>query len=179
MSEATATDADEALLDELAGMLMSAARMAHQRMEAAQDEAAFHAAGQTLHRMARSLRQTLALKQRSRREAAQTAHDAAMQASNRRIEQVIRRREVIKAAVERIFWSEHETLDADDAAEPLLDAIAEHCEALTLDPDFLDLPLAAQVARICQAVGLPAPQTQPDVPPTDPPADDVPWRNSG
>ena len=103
-----------------------------------------------------------------------------MQASNRRIEQVIRRREVIKAAVERIYWSEHEALDADDdAADALLDAIAEHCEAATLDPDFLDLPIAAQVARICQAAGLPIPTAEPDKPPTDPPPADGPWRNSG
>src|SRR5262245_4148022 len=100
MSEATATDADEALLDELAGMLMSAARMAHARMAGAGDDKAFHAAGQTLHRMARSLRQTLALKQRSRRETAETAHETAMRGSNRRLEHVIRRREVVKAAVE-------------------------------------------------------------------------------
>jgi hypothetical protein len=178
MSEATATDADEALLDELAGLLMSAARMAHERMAKAQDEAAFHAAGQTLHRMARSLRQTLALKQRARREADQSRQEAEMQASNRRIEQVIRR-EVIKAAVERIYWTEHEALDADDdAADALLDAIAEHCEAATLDPDFLDLPIAAQVARICQAAGLPVPKAA-DETPTDPPPSDAPWRNSG
>ena len=179
MSEATATDADEALLDELAGMLMSAARMAHERMATAQDDKAFHAAGQTLHRMAHSLRQTLALKQRSKRDAAQTRHEAEMQASNRRIEQVIRRREVIKAAVERIYWTEHEALDADDdAADAVLDAIAEHCEAATLDPDFLDLPIAAQVARICQAAGLPVPKAA-DETPTDPPPADAPWRNSG
>ena len=176
MSEASATDADEALLDELAGLLMSAARMAHARMEAAQDEAAFHAAGQTLHRMARSLRQTLALKQRSRREAEQAKHEAAMQAANRRIEQVIRRREVIKAAVERICWTEHEALDADDA-EPLLDAIAEHCEAATLDPDFLGVPIPVQVARICQAVGLPVP-TLPD-PPGERRDHREDWRGSG
>ena len=104
-----------------------------------------------------------------------------MQASNRRIEQVIRRREVIKAAVERIYWSEHEALDADDdAADAVLDAIAEHCEALTLDPDFLDLPIAAHVARICQAAGLPVPRAADETPTEpEPPREDDPWRSSG
>jgi len=115
MSEALDRTTDDAMLDELAGLLMSAARMAHERMAVAADERAFHDAGQTLHGMARSLRQTLALKGRSRREAQQAAREADVRASNRRIEQVIRRREVVRAAVERVFWTEHGSLE--DAAE--------------------------------------------------------------
>src|SRR5262245_11614789 len=154
MSEASATDPDEALLDELAGMLMSAARMAHARMEQAQDDGAFHAAGQTLHRMARSLRQTLALKQRSRRE----AEDAA--AADRRLDQVIRDRQAVKAGVERLWWTEHEPLDDEDA-EPFYAELLELAEAASQDPAFLDTPIPILVARICRAMGLPVPQTEP------------------
>ena len=175
MTAAPATHPDEALLDELAGMLMSAARMAHARMQAAPDDAAFHAAGQTLHRMARSLRQTLALKQRSRREAEHAAREAQARADDRRIRQVIARRQAVKAAVERVWWNEHEPLDAEEA-DPALDEIHERAEAATLEADFLDLPIPLLVARICRAMGLPLPQ--PEAPQPDPPADDVPLRDS-
>jgi hypothetical protein len=63
MSEATdIADRGDAMLAELAELALTATRRVHERLMAAEDDAAFHEAGRTFQRLARSLRQTLALK---------------------------------------------------------------------------------------------------------------------
>ena len=68
---------DEEMLDRLAACDLAAAERVHGRLMAADEVSEIAELGRTYQRIARSLRQTLALKARLKREQAQAARDAA------------------------------------------------------------------------------------------------------
>ncbi|WP_296595430.1 hypothetical protein [Phenylobacterium sp.] len=172
-----ATLSDEAMLARLAELDLAAAERAHARFLAADDERA-DAAGRTYQRMARSLRQTVALKARTAREAEAAARaarqdaeaDAALNpppdpedAPPRRlfpvdVEAANRRTAEMRDAVRRVIWSEgFEKSEVED--EQRLEGfcyrqledwlVEERCE-----PDFTTRPLDEYVAELCAELQL-------------------------
>lgn len=172
-----ATLSDEAMLARLAELDLAAAERAHARFLAADDERA-DAAGRTYQRMARSLRQTVALKARVAREAEAAAradrqgaeadaipdppYDPAEAAPRRLfpvdIEAANRRTAEMRDAVRRVIWSEgFEKSELED--EQRLEGyyyrqledwlVDERCE-----PDFTTRPLDEAVAELCDMLQL-------------------------
>jgi predicted nucleic acid-binding protein len=122
------------------------------------------------HRLSRSARQTLALEAkllRDRQRADREDRDAAAQEHSHRVE---RRKAQVKAAVERLIWTETE----DDEAEQLIDDLDALLKAESLRDAFTAEPLDAHIAKLCRELGLAEP-------PADPPplgASDVPGAGS-
>ena len=135
------------MLAELAEIGLSAARVLHERLLAAEDAQASADLGLALHRMSRSVRQTLALEAKLARDAQRADREACERA-------VSHRKARVKAAVEPLIWTE---AGDDETADTRLDAFDAFLDALSLDDDFLDTPIEAQIARICAAMDIPAP----------------------
>ena len=140
------------LLGELAELSMSLARDLHACALAAEsvEEKAQMAAA--FHKAARSVRQSLALHARMRREAAEAL--AAAEAAKKA--RVRARRERIFEAVDRLIWDEAED---DDSAARRSDEAAERLDALAEAPDFLETPAEVLVERLCAAFGITPPAT--------------------
>jgi hypothetical protein len=179
MSEPTAPDRDEEMLARLAEFDLAAAERVHGRLMAAEESSEIAELGRTYQRVARSLRQTLALKAKLKRDREAAAKDVKPRppggvALARRIREV-------RAAVTRVIWNETESADdATDLEEALEDA-------LTLDmlrDDFCDEPLDDHVARICLSLDLSSEAAErwrdlPDPPEeSGEPPDDAPDRRS-
>ena len=131
-------------------------------------------------RMARSYRQTLALKVKLARDIARAERDTPPPPRDE--PRIYRRVEEVRTAVERVIWNEHERSDfADDALEDLV----ERLNLLALDDRFAEEPLDAQVAATCRALGLDPRiacrwRDLPDPPDDSDDAPDEPaWRGSG
>jgi hypothetical protein len=140
------------VLAELAGLGLGLARDLQARALAAEtpDEAAKLA--NAFHRIARSVRQTLALDARLAREHSRQAKDDAAEADVARAGRVEARRRQLKLALERVAWDEYE----DDDAEMLLGEIGELVELAAAGADFLDQPLDVQLARLRADLGMDA-----------------------
>jgi hypothetical protein len=151
MSEATTPDRDEEMLARLAEFDLAAAERVHGRLMAAEESSEIAELGRTYQRVARSLRQTLALKAKLKRDREAAARDAPRRppggvALARRVREV-------RAAVIRVIWNETESADDATDLEEALD------DALTLDmlrDGFCDEPLDDHVARICLDLDLPS-----------------------
>ena len=150
MTPTPAHTPEDARLDELAELLISAARMAHARMAGAQDDRAFHDAGQTLHRMGRSLRQTLALKAKLAREQAEGVRKDRARAETERAGKIHDRKEQIRSPLERAIWDEAED---DDSAEREVVRLDDLVDALARAEGFLDEPVDQLITRIAHALG--------------------------
>lgn len=151
---------DEAMLRRLAQMDMAAAEKAHAALMAAEKIAEIAEAMRTYQRAARSARQTLMLKARLEKMAAEAASRQALSRLTATtnaafVDTAIEERvEALQDAVARVaaaaYPGEAERQEATlDEQDVLLDADAER-------PDFLRHPLEAQVADQCQRLGLPA-----------------------
>lgn len=166
MSEAlTLTDEDEeAMLAELAGMIMSATRAAHSRLMAAPDDEAFHAAGRTFQRLGRALRQTFAIRARLKRERATLLREGRETNRAEREARVATRKAQLRAAADRMLWTEHER----EAMSLRFDEeIAERIEAEALADDFLDQPMAVLAESVLSALGLGRKRVRPPPVPVD------------
>ena len=121
MSEALATpDRDEEMLARLAEFDLSAAERVHGRLMAAEAAGEIAELGRTYQRIARSLRQTLALKARLKRERAQAQPASAGGATAGKPGgvAVARRIRELRAAVTRVIWNEPESeIEAEDHSE--------------------------------------------------------------
>ena len=115
---------------------------------AAADDAAFSDLSRTYQRMARSLRQTLAIRDRIQRgqraEAAKTAPRFDGAAVGARMRQV-------RDAVTRVAWDEYES----EAVTEKLHAIDMALAEMALDADFAARPLADQVVELCERFEIP------------------------
>jgi hypothetical protein len=151
---------DEAMIRRLAEMDMAAAEKAHAVLMAAQDAAEIATALLAYQRAARSARQTLMLKGRLKRLAADVtplrtrvatlvdrARDVAREAA------FCERVAALQDAVGRVAAAAHpDDADRQRAIELAQDALIDReCER----PDFLHHPLDAHVARHCEQLGLP------------------------
>ncbi|THD76256.1 MAG: hypothetical protein E7812_16900, partial [Phenylobacterium sp.] len=107
-----------AILGELSELGLSLARDLHSAALAAEDIAEKAKLAEAFHRTSRSVRQSLALHARLVRDDTRQDREAVAQAARETDARVSRRKAQVKAAVERLIWTEHEASDA----EPLLDA---------------------------------------------------------
>ncbi len=140
---------DEEMLARLAACDLSAAERVHGRLMAAEDVSELAEHGRTYQRIARSLRQTLALKARFRREREQGTKDA--QPARPGGVAVARRIREVRAAALRVIWNEVEAEEGlEDCEEALEDVITREC----LGDGFCAEPLDDHVARICLSLGL-------------------------
>lgn len=144
-----ATLSDEQMLARLAACDLSAAERVHGRLMAAEAVAEIAELGRTYQRIARSLRQTLALKARFKREREQGTKDAAPARPGGVA--VARRIRELRAAVRRVIWNE---VEAEDAPEDYEDALEDMITRECLSDDFCAEPLDDHVARLCLSLGL-------------------------
>ena len=181
MSEAPApTDAEDALLAELAQMDMALARRVHAMAVAATDTDDINSLSRTYQRISRSLRQTLALKAklrdgRIRAAAAYAETPAAIAAEKKRVK---RRVDELHGAIERVAWTECETERPDpdemSEAEEMVFTFWQMIDDLRADPDFGLEPLDDQLQEFAARLGL-SPEgvaNWRDLPVPDWPADD-------
>jgi hypothetical protein len=149
MSEPTDPDRDEEMLARLAEFDLAAAERVHGRLMAAEESSEIAELGRTYQRVARSLRQTLALKAKLKRDREAAAKDAPRRPAGGVA--VARRLREVRQAVTRVIWNEIESPDeATDLEEALEDA-------LTLDmlrDRFCDEQLDDHVARLCLDLDL-------------------------
>jgi hypothetical protein len=160
MSDAALTlDRDEAMLAELGEMDLSLARKLHGAAMAAEDPADIATLARAYQKAARSLRQSVALKAKLKRDLANDARDETNRRDRERSRQVHHRRSRLNAAVTRLIWNEAE-LDCE--LDDLLDVEA-------LGEDFLTEALELQIIRLCKALEIAPPQAEPAEAPSDPP----------
>jgi len=104
------------------------------------------------HRTGRTLRQTLALEAKLRRDAKRQDHIADDRAGKTATVRAEARKAQVRRAVEALIWDEAE----DDEQVGLVEQLIERLDAEALDAEtFLAEPPDLQIARICQALGLP------------------------
>jgi len=156
MSEGV-TDRRLEMLGEFAELALSLARDLHQAALAAEDAGEKARLAEACHRMGRGLRQSLALHARLERNVTRNAREDAGYAAQQVAEAVVRRKAQVKAAVERMVWSEYEPDDSE--AEETLDRLAKSLDAEAELEGFEQQDLAAQIAEICRLIGYlpPAP----------------------
>lgn len=167
-------DLDEQMLARLAQLDLAAAERVHARLMAAEGADEVADVGRTYQRMARSLRQTLALKARLKRERDQVPKDAAPAKPGGVA--VARRIRELRLAVPRVIWNEAEDDEtANFHEESLEDLITEEC----LRDSFCAEPLDDHIARVCLALGLSseAAEAWRDLP--DPPPPGTPGPTNG
>lgn len=143
------------MLAELAEMDLSAARHVHTRLLAATETDDVVSLGRAYQRAARSLRQTLALKARMARDAAQAerASSSRPETSNRRENQIMDRQCDIQDAVERLILAE--VPDDEDFREVLSERFIDELNDWGEEDDFTEVELDAQVLRACRFLNLP------------------------
>ncbi|MDB5423207.1 MAG: hypothetical protein JWQ29_623 [Phenylobacterium sp.] len=142
-------DLEEQMLSRLAQLDLTAAERVHGRLMVAEAAADVADLGRTYQRVARSLRQTLALKAQLKRAREQGLKDAPPARPGGVA--VARRIRELRLAVLRVIWNEAEGDDfANFGEEELEQLIAEEC----LRDSFCAEPLDDHIARVCMALGL-------------------------
>lgn len=143
------------MLSRTAEICMAGVEAAGERLAAAPDIESFERAGRALQGIGRSLRQTLALKQRFDREQV-VVDQARRQMAARAMEDaerahrgaVTRRLTDVQRHFERTLWDEYE----DDEAQERFEIVdAELCDLME-DDAFLDTPVETLIARLSAAV---------------------------
>jgi len=199
----TITEAEAAGLSELAALDLAMARDFAARAQAAEDPESANDLARSYQRMARSYRQTLALKVRLQADMVRVARDTpAVPREERRIRD---RLEAVREAVQRVILAEHEPAEAPESeateAEAiealdfgpesegpcmrLFDLLDERLALLARDNRFGLEPLDDHVAAVCATLGLdPAiARRWRDLPDADAILDEPPdapaWRGSG
>lgn len=155
-------DEDIALLDELSQLAMAMSRDLQARclaVEAARDAADLALGFQ---RSSRSVRQTIALKAKLRRDQVQFGREDHAHAVRETETRMLVRKAQVRLSVERSVWNEADGPEA----ERLLDGLDDILEAETFNDAFLQGDVHTHVARICQDLGV--------TPPADAAAEDDP-----
>jgi hypothetical protein len=194
----TITEAEAAGLSELAALDLAMARDFAARAQAAEDPETASDLARSYQRMARSYRQSLALKVRLQREIVRAEREAPPPPPLPRDEGRIRARiEALRGPVQRVIWAEHEPADPselggdDDLSGYFFDLLEQRLDVAARDDRFGLEPLDDHVVSFCRALGLdeilaPRWRELPDPPdeafaePQDDPDDTRPaWRGSG
>ncbi len=169
----TEPTADELGLAELAAIDLRMARAFAERALAADDDEAANALARSYQRMARSYRQTLALKARLERDRRRLGQEDQADATRTRETSVGLRKAQVKSAVERAVWDEYEA----DEAEAILDRLDDHLAEACLYEDFCDDPVETHIAQVTADLGL-RPAPAPVLAQAQPIAADGHWRSS-
>lgn len=146
---AAAPDRALQILARLAELDLAATERAHERYMAAEDGADAAEAGRTYQRMARSLRQTLAVEARLRRERERAAREAALAAAGRLARADLLRTDITGAA---------RCVAKPPEGAALYEAIEREIEAEALLADFADADVEDLIERICARLPLEAEQ---------------------
>ena len=149
------------ILAELAELGLSLARDVHARAEAAETPEQTATLATAFHRLTRGVRQTLALEARLERDRVRADREDHAEAVRAEKQRASRRYDQVKAAVERLIWTEAEGEDA----EQLLADLEDHLDAETLSDDFGQDPLDRHIAKLAKNLGLPDPPPQGEVSP--------------
>lgn len=155
MSMTTSPDIaqDICLLDELSGLAMAMARDLQAAALAASDASEKTDLALAFQRTARSVRQTIALKAKLERDHVQAAREV-REAAAEACEVRRKTRQVeIRRGVERVLWDEGDEEDA----EFMLMEVDGLIERAALDADFETAPVATQIARLCEELGVARP----------------------
>ena len=129
------------------------------------------------HRIARGLRQSIALEAKLEREQAEEGA-AAQRARTAALPRIIRRKLRLGAEIERLVWTEYDHADAEEAehAHALIARAEAWLEAASETDGFLDEPAEALIARLCAHLGVALETLTPALQPNGPgPA----WPDSG
>ena len=153
MSDA-AIPRDEEMLGQLAEMDLSLAKAVHSRALAAEDAEEMASLGRTYQRLARSCRQTIALRDKlireRRREAAEGPRP--MRRPPVRDEAATHARKAeLRIALERVIWAEAEG----ERADYLIDLAEQRLHFHARSPAFAFQALDRQLADLCEDLGLP------------------------
>ena len=142
---------DEEMLARLAACDLSAAERVHGRLMAAEEASEVAELGRTYQRLARSLRQTLALKAKLKHEREAAAKDAPKDtpAAPGGVA-VARRLREVRQAVTRVIWNEAERDEAPDYEDALDELLNDECLRGAVCVETLD----DHVARVCLELGL-------------------------
>ncbi len=156
MSEAAPIDRDAQMLARLAELDLSAAEHVHGRLVATEETAQIDVLGRTYQRIARSLRQTLALKAKLAKE-------------QRLATSPFLQKQFTPSSIQD-FRTDERIMDIQDAAEriagaavpgdpegreTLLERFDRELDDWTLEDDFTEADLDSQVRRACRVMGLP------------------------
>ena len=180
----TITEAEAAGLSELAALDLAMARDFAARAQAAEDPQVASDLARSYQRVARSYRQSLALKLRLQREIARAEREAIEAPAPIGPVAVRRRLDELREAVTRVAFSEYEAPDDEEARDFVLEALEGALFGDGADPDFARQPLDEHVVQLCRGLGL-SPRLaarwrelpEPDAGPA--PESDSAWRGSG
>jgi hypothetical protein len=165
-------------LDELAALDLALAKDFARRAMAEEDARVAADLARTYQRMARSYRQSLALKLRLKRELTRAAADAPP--APRDEVRIRQRKDDLRTAIQRVIWSEYERPDWDTDGDVAWDFGRLESELSGLarrDPAFTEPDLDTQVVTLCAKLDFRLDlarqwRTLPPVPPGWPPEDD-------
>lgn len=170
---------DDEILARLAARDLAAAERVHDKLMAAEETADIAELGRTYQRLARSVRQTLALKAKLARDRDAAAAPKAPpkppptwpDVELQRLTPAVRARiDRVRDAVMPYFEREAEAADYDGLDEI---EVYEILIDMADEPSFLDAPVEDLSARVLETMGLPArPATPPDPADAEPAVDD-------
>jgi hypothetical protein len=155
----TITEAEAAGLSELAALDLAMARDFAARAQAAEDPETANDLARSYQRMARSYRQSLALKVRLAREIARAEREppAPILRDEARIEARLKE---IRRPVRRVIWAEHEPADPselggeNDLSADFFDLLEQRLDHYARDNRFGLEPLDVHVVSLCRAMAL-------------------------
>lgn len=159
-------------LAEFAELCLSSARDLHARQLATEDAATAADLASALHKVGRSLRQSMALEARFRRGQETAQREVETQAVRAEEKRRGRRKAQVTAAVERLIWTE---AGSEREAEGLISELEDLLDEEILADAFGDEPLEAHIARTCDRLGVIPSQT---APPADAQSAEDRWRSS-
>ena len=140
---------DTALLEQLAALDFALAMKVRARAMAAGVPDEINGFSRTYQRLARSLRQTLALKAQLLRQRAMALRDIDPAKSP----ETLRHKRTARNAVLRVIWNEHERCEDPADLESELDELL---DVLANNEDFLHTPAADLIAHLCEYMDLPS-----------------------
>jgi len=109
-------------------------------------------------KVARAVRQSLALEARVQRDLVRHQREMTAAATRQAKERLTRRKAQVRFAVERAIEAACPDLEQlDDEAEARLEDLRERLDDDLLEPDFADMPFPEAVARLHRALGLDPP----------------------
>jgi hypothetical protein len=154
-------DRAQAMLARLAELDLMAAEHAHAKLMAAEEPSDVAELGRTYQRMARSLRQTLAIAARLKRERAQAPAEAPPEPPPipRDPQRIFARLHELRPAAQRVIWAEHEPEEApdwegDDTAGYYFDILEQRLDLLKEDNSLGTRTLDEDVIALCDDLGL-------------------------
>jgi hypothetical protein len=144
------TERRRRILAELSELGLASARDLHQRQLAAETAKDAALLANSLHRISRSLRQTLALEAKLDRDAKRDILEDRKEARREAARRVAQRRQRVEATVERLIWTEYE----DAEAAVLVDDLDMLLDEAELTDGFCADAVETHIARVCEELGL-------------------------